>query len=256
MPFRPFKKWIVSHNDLYLSNRKSLKIKIKLLLIKLASQNISVSNYIAKNINTSSHVVYNCYDDEIFRIYGDEERKYEFVFLGRLVSQKGCELLIKACKSLKGPFTLNIIGDGPERGKLERMVKDLGLTKNISFLGILEGETLARVLNRHHVMVIPPVGEEGFGMVALEGMACGCRIIAAKAGGLYEAVKGFGKLFEMGNQQELEQLLESELEALKNPVPTEEDLELKKYLDEQNKKAVALRYIQLFNRSTRLFKKN
>jgi glycosyltransferase involved in cell wall biosynthesis len=246
IPFRLFKKWIVSHNDLYLCNTKSIKCKTKLMLIKLVSHNISVSNYIAKNIDTSSKVIYNCFDNETFKIYEDEERKHEFVFLGRLVSQKGCELLIKACKNLKSPFTLNIIGDGPERGKLERMVKDLGLEKNINFLGILEGETLARVLNRHHVMVIPPIGEEGFGMVALEGMACGCKIIASNAGGLSEAVKGFGKMFEMGNQQELELLLEKELEALRHPIPTLQDLELKKYLEGQNKETVAGEYLKLF----------
>lgn len=247
IPFCPFKKWIISHNDLYLSNKKSKKIRLKLLLIKLASGNISVSNCVANYINTSSKIIYNCFDNETFKIYDDEERRYEFVFLGRLVSQKGCALLIKACKNLNCDFTLNIIGDGPERKELEKMVQHLALEKNIHFLGILKGEQLARVLNRHHCMVIPSLSEEGFGIVALEGMSCGCKIIAADAGGLSEAVNGFGKLFEMGNQAELEKLLQMEVEELKRSAPISKTTELQNYLAAQNKKAVANEYLKLFN---------
>lgn len=246
IPFCPFKRWVISHNDLYLSNTKSKKTRIKLLLIKLASENISVSNCIARYINTDSKIIYNCYDNEVFKIYSDEERKCEFIFLGRLVSQKGCDLLIKACHNLNSDFTLSIIGDGPERNELEKLVKKFNLEKNIQFLGTLEGEQLARVLNRHHTMIIPSIEKEGFGIVALEGMACGCRIIAADAGGLSEAVKDFGKLFQMGNQQELEFLLKKELDELNQSTSSSTTAELKNYLSKQNKKAVARQYLQLF----------
>jgi glycosyltransferase involved in cell wall biosynthesis len=247
IPFLPFKKLIISHNDLYLSNKKSTKIRLKLLLIKLASQNIAVSRFIANCINTKSKIIYNCYDNETFKIYEDEERKYEFVFLGRLVSQKGCDLLIKACKSLKRPFTLNIIGEGPEKKKLEKLVEDLSLQESIHFLGLFEGEPLARLLNRHKIMVIPSSAPEGFGIVALEGLACGCEIIAANAGGLPEAVNGFGKLFTMANEQELEDLLQTALEELGKSAPATLASSLNKYLAEQNKKKVADEYLKLFN---------
>jgi glycosyltransferase involved in cell wall biosynthesis len=162
------------------------------------------------------------------------------------VSQKGCVLLIKACKSLSCSFILNVIGDGPERNKLERMVKDLGLKKNVHFLGVLEGEQLARVLNRHYIMVIPSIEEEGFGIVALEGLACGCKIIAADAGGLSEAVNGFGKLFKMGDQHQLERLLKTLLEELRVTTSFNQTANLNKYLAAQSKKAVADKYLELF----------
>jgi glycosyltransferase involved in cell wall biosynthesis len=244
--FRPFKKWIISHNDISLSRKSRVKIKITRLLIKLASHNISVSKYIGNYINTNSKIIYNCYDDETFKVYNDEVRKYEIVFLGRLVSQKGCELLIKACATLSCSFTLNVIGNGPERNKLERMVKELCLEKNVHFLGVLEGEQLARVLNRHYIMIIPSMEEEGFGIVALEGMACGCKIIAANAGGLSEAVNGFGKLFEMGNLHQLEKLLKTLLEELRVTTSSEQTANLNEYLAVQSKKAVADKYLELF----------
>ena len=243
----PFKKWVVSHNDFYLSNNKSIRTRIKLLFIKFASQNIAVSNSVAKYINTHAKIIYNCYDNDTFKIYVDEERLHDFVFLGRLVSQKGCDLLIKACKDLKQSFTLNIIGDGPERSKLETMVQDLGLKKHIKFLGILEGEHLARALNQHRVMVIPSSGKEGFGIVALEGMACGCRIIAADAGGLSEAVNDFGKIFQMGNQKELEHLLEMELKVSDQTGKQTHSTELNNYLNAHNKEEIAGKYLFLFN---------
>jgi glycosyltransferase involved in cell wall biosynthesis len=244
--FLPFKKWVISHNDSYLSNRKSTKIKIKRLLVNLATKNISVSNHVATNINTRSKIIYNCFDNEIFKLYHDEERKYEFVFLGRLVSQKGCELLIKACRSLNYPFTLNIIGEGPEKGRLETLVINLKLEKSIHFLGILSDELLARALNRHQVLVIPSIGEEGFGIVALEGMACGCKIIAANAGGLPEAVNGFGKLFEMGNQEDLEYLLNIELKELNVTIRNQPSEEIKEYLASHSKQTVAAKYFEVF----------
>lgn len=246
IPFLPFKKLVISHNDSYLSNKKSTKIKLKLFISKLATQNIVVSNHIAKYINTKSTTIYNCFDNDVFKIYQDEERKYEFVFLGRLVSQKGCELLIRACKNLKHPFRLNIIGEGPERSSLERLVESLALEKSIHFLGILTDEPLARALNRHYVMIIPSIGEEGFGIVALEGLACGCKIIAADAGGLSEAVNGFGKLFQMGNLNELEYFLNKELEELLTPVPDTQLSKLNEYLTRQSKKVLADKYLQLF----------
>jgi glycosyltransferase involved in cell wall biosynthesis len=247
IPFLPFKKLIISHNDLYLSNKKSTKIKIKLLLIKLANENIAVSKFVADYIKTRSKIIYNCYDDAIFKIYEDEERIYDFIFLGRLVSQKGCDLLIRACKNVKKPFRLNIVGEGPERSKLEKLVKDFSLEKNIHFLGILEGEPLARLLNNHRTMVIPSLRPEGFGIVALEGMACGCDIIAANAGGLSEAVNNFGKLFKMGDQQQLEHLLQAALEKSDKAATANLHPAVSAYLARQNKQTIAAEYIKLFN---------
>lgn len=242
----PFKKWVVSHNGFYLSNRRSIKTRIKLLMIKFASHNITVSKSVASYINTKSTIIYNCYDNEVFKIYKDEERIYDFVFLGRLVSQKGCDSLIEACTCLKESFTLNIIGDGPERVKLEKMVHDLDLKINIKFLGILEGVYLARMLNRHKIMVIPSKEKEGFGIVALEGLACGCRIIAADAGGLSEAVNGFGKIFKMRDQSKLESLLVSEIMELKQFGDNVNSTDMSDYLAAHTKEAIARKYLCLF----------
>jgi glycogen(starch) synthase len=245
--FNPFKKWIVSHNDFYLGNTKQIEVKIKRLLIKFASCNIAVSKSVASKLNTKSQVVYNCYDETIFKLYEDEKRIYDFVFVGRLVSQKGCEILIKACKGLNAPFTLNIIGDGFERHRLEQLVDDLELTEHIHFLGFLKGNELARMLNRHKVLVVPSIGKEGFGIVALEGMACGCRIITADAGGLHEALDKFGKIFPMSNVEALNKLLKEEM-AIEIDKSEVVNSELKTYLSKHTAKIVAKKYLYFFSK--------
>jgi glycogen(starch) synthase len=70
------------------------------------------------------------------------------------------------------------------------------------------------MLNRHRTVVLPNIEKEGFGIVALEGMACGCTLIVARAGGLKEAVGKFGQTFTMGDQEELVRLMRIELDGL------------------------------------------
>ncbi|MBL7836064.1 MAG: glycosyltransferase family 4 protein, partial [Bacteroidetes bacterium] len=198
--FNPFKKWVISHNDFHLMYFNDLKTKFKNFLIKRADGNIAVSNSVAKFLKVPSKVIYNCYNDELFKLYPDEKREFDFVFVGRLVSQKGCELLIDACADLQGPFTLNIIGDGFEMEKLQSKVKAMNLQNSVHFLGFKQNEELARHLNKHKTMIVPSLDVEGFGIVALEGMACGCHMIVSNAGGLEEAVGNHGDVFPMGDK--------------------------------------------------------
>jgi glycogen(starch) synthase len=241
--FNPGKRWVISHNDYSFFNKKGVLAKLKALSLTFATKNIAVSKSIAKNLKTPSLVIPNCYDESIFRIYPDEQRQFDFVFLGRLVTQKGCELLLQACKRLNRPFTLNIIGVGVEKSNLEKLTEDLGLSNNVTFLGLLVKEELARMLNRHAIMIIPSIEEEGFGMVALEGMACGCKIIAANAGGLADAVNGFGKKFEMGDLDGLTTLLNEGLDD----TSTFMTREVIAYLELHHRHSVANNYLQAFN---------
>ncbi|VWX60084.1 Glycosyl transferase family 1 [Burkholderiales bacterium 8X] len=210
----PFKKLVISHNDFHLIHAAAgHKAKLKNSVVKLFARNISVSRSVAEALPADSTVIYNCYNNNDFRIYPDETRSTDFLFVGRLVSQKGCELLIKACRRLQKPFHLSIVGDGVELDRLRAMVEEFGLGDQISFLGFMRDEALARTMNRHRVMIVPSLGAEGFGIVALEGLACGCRMIVSNAGGLPEAVGGFADVFPVGDEAALAALLERSLFA-------------------------------------------
>lgn len=242
--FNPHKKWIISHNDFHFFEKGDVISKLKHFFTKWASTNISVSQSIANKLEAKSTVIQNCYDESVFKVYPEEERQYDFVFLGRLVTQKGCAMLLRSCKALNGPFTLGIIGIGNERERLEKMVEDFGMSNYVTFHGLLKDENLARTLNRYKAMVIPSVKGEGFGMVALEGMACGCKIIAANAEGLADAVKNFGEKFEMRNESQLTYLLNQALDNKSNyPVISPQ---LKEYLKLHHKGQVAQKYLEQF----------
>jgi glycosyltransferase involved in cell wall biosynthesis len=69
----------------------------------------------------------------------------------------------------------------------------------VEFCGAVAGEDLVSILNRHRVVAIPSRWREPFGMVALEGMACGCVPIGSDGGGLPNAVGEAGLTFPRGS---------------------------------------------------------
>ena len=239
--FNPFKKWVISHNDFHLMYSNDLKTKFKNFLIRRATKNVSVSKSVADFLKVESAVIYNCYNDDVFRLYPDESRQFDFVFVGRLVSQKGCEMLIDACSRLSRPFSLNIIGDGVESEKLKEKVLTLGLERQIAFLGFMQNEALGRMLNGHRVMIVPSLDVEGFGIVALEGLACGCKMLVSNAGGLAEAVDGYGEIFQMGDIGALHNLLEKCLAEAGVDEMSEGRIA---YLKDHSKEIVARKYLK------------
>jgi glycogen synthase len=135
-------------------------------------------------------------------------RDRELVFVGRLVSDKGVDLLLAALDILgRAPDALRprltVIGGGPEAGMLQRQCHDLGLTGQITFLGPKPPAEVADELARHEILVVPSRWAEPFGIVVLEGLACGCVPLVSRGGGLPEALGGCGELFENGDVQGL-----------------------------------------------------
>jgi len=106
--------------------------------------------------------------------------------IGRLVPQKGFDLLIAAMKSCP-PLTLDIVGDGPERERL------LQLAKPLAGRVVIHGWTAdVQAWFRNADMVIVPSRWEGFGLVAIEAMASGVPVIAAGVPGLSQVVADAG----------------------------------------------------------------
>jgi glycosyltransferase involved in cell wall biosynthesis len=115
----------------------------------------------------------------------------DVIFVGRLVSDKGADLLLEALSVLKKTgFTpgLTITGEGPEESPLRLLVEQRGLTRQVTFTGMRSGADLSRLMAAHRVLVAPSRCNEGFGMVALEGAASGCVVIGSEGGGLVDAI--------------------------------------------------------------------
>jgi glycosyltransferase involved in cell wall biosynthesis len=111
----------------------------------------------------------------------------------------------------------------------------------------LQGEQLARELNRYRIMVIPSRVLEGFGVVALEGIASGCVVVGADAGGLPEAIGPAGRVFPMGDAR----ALASDIRHLIREPATVENhrLAAKDHLARHNQRKIASAYAAICHRA-------
>jgi glycosyltransferase involved in cell wall biosynthesis len=141
----------------------------------------AISQGIAKRIQSSyqrgSRLIYP--PVEIERFHPNGGRGDYFVTISRLVAHKRIDLIIEAFSRLNLP--LKIIGDGPQRKKLQRHA-----APNIEFLGYQPDEVVAQLVSKARGFVC--AAEEDFGIAIVEAQAAGCPVIAYKAGGALETV--------------------------------------------------------------------
>lgn len=146
------------------------------------------------------------------------ERTPTFAFVGRLVSTKGVELLLRASRELlnKGlEFRLSIVGEGPERKSLERLCSELGLAPKVDLLGEIPEQDVDKLLGDAIAVVIPSVAGEVFGLVAVENMMRGRSVIVPEGGALAEVAGETGLKFAAGDPISLAACMEQFLRSPK-----------------------------------------
>ena len=116
--------------------------------------------------------------------------------VGRLVPRKGIDLVIQTLPSLLDDFPAlryRIVGDGPDRARLEALADRLGVSEVLEFSGRVPDAQLPEVYCGAHIFVMPVREErasvEGFGIVYLEASASGLPVVAGRSGGAVEAVR-------------------------------------------------------------------
>ena len=230
----------------------SFRDKLKLKWLKKANAVIAVSELLKGGTFSEATVIENSYNDQLFREMEDVKKTRDFVFLGRLVSDKGADMAIQLIKMLKDWYRkqngseeifLTIIGEGPERKHLEELVRQLDMKAYVKFTGALSGNALVKCLNEHKYMLVPSRWKEPFGIVALEGMASGCLPIVSDGGGLPEAVGDAGLVFERNN---IHSLFEKVVRLMEDP---ELEREIRSHFQEHLKKhtsmVVSERYLEI-----------
>lgn len=115
--------------------------------------------------------------------------------VGRLAPRKGFDTVIEALPQILHEFPklcYVLVGDGPDRGRLEGLVQKEGLQGSVKFIGRVDWAELPKWHNVADVFVTPsrnaPPSVEGFGIVFLEANACGKPVIGARTGGIPDAV--------------------------------------------------------------------
>jgi glycosyltransferase involved in cell wall biosynthesis len=177
-----------------------------------ACTNLAITKHVlARHALPRSSVVYYGIEDPLRKGFSADSviqhpKRICFAYLGRLVAEKGVPVLLEAVRMLKGQgetFEVQLIGDGPERSKLEAIIRRDGLEGFVRFTGQLTGSALADVLDAVHAVVMPSVWEETAGLAAIEQMVRGRLVIASDIGGLSEIVGNAGLKFPAGSASDL-----------------------------------------------------
>lgn len=111
---------------------------------------------------------------------------------GRLVVDKGFDLALRAFAVVRRTFPearLVIAGDGPARAELEQLAAELDVAAATDFIGAVPPEAIPALINAASVVAVPSRWPEPFGLVALEAALMARPVVAARVGGLVEAVE-------------------------------------------------------------------
>lgn len=128
-------------------------------------------------------VIPNGIDLEYFKPCQRDGKIPQLLFTGRVVYQKGLDLLISALGGLKEmDWELSIIGDGSYKNQLHHLVDEQKMTSRVHFHGWCKQEQLLPVLAQAHIFVNPS-RHEGMPNAVLEAMACGLPIVATRIAG-------------------------------------------------------------------------
>jgi glycosyltransferase involved in cell wall biosynthesis len=116
----------------------------------------------------------------------------------RLVPRTGVDVLLESSARLAAaegsarPLLL-VVGDGDQRSALEAQARRLGIEGDVRFMGKVSDDVLAAAYRAADVAVAPSVSLEGFGLVALEALACGTPVIGTAVDGLREALEALDR---------------------------------------------------------------
>jgi glycosyltransferase involved in cell wall biosynthesis len=117
-------------------------------------------------------------------------------FFGRLIPEKGLDLLFRACVKLVGRWTITVVGTGPAQEELEGLAERLGIAGRVTWLGALPRQQVDEIWPRLDCLVLPsrtaPRWVEGTPRAAMEAMAQGVAVVASAAGALPEIVDSAG----------------------------------------------------------------
>jgi glycosyltransferase involved in cell wall biosynthesis len=141
----------------------------------------------------------------------DPARGFLIGYVGRLVPEKGVDLLLKAVAGMDAVWRLAIVGAGPERESLEMLAHRLGLVDRVSFEGDISSVRMPAFYRELDVLVVPsrsrPNWVEQFGRVLIEAMSCGVPVVASDCGEIPRVVDDAGLIFPEGDTEALQECL-------------------------------------------------
>jgi glycosyltransferase involved in cell wall biosynthesis len=186
-PFRWFERYVLRHTD-----------------YAIAGNQASAQVWWAKGYRGPVAVIPQFgVDPEVFKPgEGKRDPGQGFVvgYVGRLVPEKGVDLLLEALTSLPGLWRLLVCGGGPQREPLGRLAHKLGIGDRVFFVGQIPSTQMPEFYRRPDVLVLPsrsrPNWQEQFGRVLVEAMACGVPVVGSSCGEIPNVVGDAGLIFQ------------------------------------------------------------
>jgi glycosyltransferase involved in cell wall biosynthesis len=153
-------------------------------------------------------------DPEIFKPAEkkqDPGRGFVIGFFGRLVSEKGLDLLIEAVAALPGVWRLILGGSGPEKDRLEELAHALGIAERVFFDGQIPSTQMPSYYHQLDALVLAsrtrPNWKEQFGRILVEGMACGVPVVGSDSGEIPNVIGDAGLIFKENDADDLRRQL-------------------------------------------------
>jgi N-acetyl-alpha-D-glucosaminyl L-malate synthase BshA len=151
------------------------------------SQDVRRETYDVFGVPNDIRVIYNFVNTETYRPMENRQNEKSLMHISNFRPVKrvtDCvRILAEVVKETSAH--LYMVGDGPDRPEAHRLARELGLDRNVTFMG--KQDHVERLIPKMHVLLMPSQ-MESFGLGALEGMACGVPPVATRVGGLPELV--------------------------------------------------------------------
>lgn len=200
------------HGEIFYNNKLRMLLKFMNHRINLVlSVSDACRNVVEKCISSqvNSQTLKNYVDiNQFSSIKHDYNEKPVVGFAGRLIFQKGCDVLFRAAHVSVQPWNLVMYGDGPYKDELLLLANSLGINDRVKFMGYEEDRK--KIYQSATIFVVPSRNEAApLGIV--EARAAGCIAVGSNVGGVPEYIENgvTGFLFEKENFAELAKILDS-----------------------------------------------
>jgi glycosyltransferase involved in cell wall biosynthesis len=137
-------------------------------------------------------------------------------YVGRLVPEKGLDDLLRAVSRLSGPWTLRLLGGGPDSDRLRALARSLGVADRVMFDPYQPSYAVPAYLSQLHALVLPshtrPNWKEQFGRVLIEAMASSVPVVGSDSGEIPNVIGDAGLVYPEGDVEALQGHLQSLLD--------------------------------------------